>query len=74
MGYLGLATGLQNIRLPGDIPYVDWDSWHTLIITDELSRVVRPKPLFDGLADHERGTPVFCGDWEVETALVFHPL
>jgi hypothetical protein len=20
----------------------DWDSWHTLVLTDEISRVVRP--------------------------------
>jgi hypothetical protein len=37
---VGLTTGLKNIQLPGDIPYDEWNSWHTLIVSDELSRVV----------------------------------
>jgi hypothetical protein len=41
LGYLALSTGLSKVRLPGDIPFEEWDSWHTLILTDELSRVVR---------------------------------
>ena len=41
LGYLALSTGLSNITLPGNIPSEEWDSWHTLILTDELSRVVR---------------------------------
>lgn len=41
LGYVGLSTGLPNIRMPGDIPYEEWDSWHSLVLTDELSRVVR---------------------------------
>lgn len=39
-GYLALATGLPGVRLPGDIPLEEWDSWHSLICNDELSRVV----------------------------------
>ncbi|QSZ32395.1 hypothetical protein DSL72_001969 [Monilinia vaccinii-corymbosi] len=39
LGYLALYTGLPNIRLPGDIQFEEWDSWHTLIVTDELSRI-----------------------------------
>lgn len=27
------------MRLPADIPFEEWDSWHTLIVTDELSRI-----------------------------------
>lgn len=41
LGYLALSTDLSNVTLPGNIPYPEWDSWHSLIITDELSRVVR---------------------------------
>jgi hypothetical protein len=41
LGYVGLSTGLPNIRMPGDIPFEEWDSWHSLVLTDELSRVVR---------------------------------
>ncbi|KAF8862494.1 acyl-CoA dehydrogenase NM domain-like protein [Acephala macrosclerotiorum] len=39
MGYVGLVTRLSNIRVPGDIPFEEWDSWHTLIVNDELSRL-----------------------------------
>ncbi|KAH8802696.1 acyl-CoA dehydrogenase/oxidase [Xylogone sp. PMI_703] len=39
LGYLALATGLDNVPLPGGIPAKEWDNWHTLILTDELSRV-----------------------------------
>ncbi|KAH6671949.1 acyl-CoA dehydrogenase/oxidase [Halenospora varia] len=39
MGYLALSTGLKNVPLPGGIPFEEWDSWHTLIVTDEQSRV-----------------------------------
>ncbi|TVY71245.1 Acyl-CoA dehydrogenase apdG [Lachnellula suecica] len=39
MGYLALSTGLKNVTLPGNIPFEEWDSWHTLILTDEISRV-----------------------------------
>lgn len=39
LGYLALTTGLPNVRLPGDIPADEWDSWHSLITNDELSRV-----------------------------------
>lgn len=45
MGYVGLVTGLSNVRIPGDIPFEEWDSWHTLIVNDELSRVVCLDPL-----------------------------
>ncbi|KAF4634677.1 hypothetical protein G7Y89_g3418 [Cudoniella acicularis] len=38
-GYLALSTGLRNLALPGGILFDEWDSWHTLIITDEQSRV-----------------------------------
>lgn len=41
MGIVGMVTGLPNIRTPGDIPYEEWDSWHTLVLNDELSRIVR---------------------------------
>lgn len=41
LGYLALSTDLSNVTLPGNIPYAEWDSWHSLILTDELSRVVR---------------------------------
>ncbi|PVH78484.1 acyl-CoA dehydrogenase NM domain-like protein [Cadophora sp. DSE1049] len=39
MGYVGMVTGLPNIKSPGDIPIEEWDSWHSLIVNDELSRV-----------------------------------
>lgn len=39
LGYLALATGL-DVKLPVDIPLAEWDSWHTLIVTDEMCRVV----------------------------------
>lgn len=46
MGYVGMVTGLPNIKTPGDIPMDQWDSWHSLIMNDELSRVVRTPRLF----------------------------
>ncbi|KAG9240726.1 acyl-CoA dehydrogenase/oxidase [Calycina marina] len=39
LGYLAITSGLPNVRLPGDIPFEEWDSWHTLILTDELNRL-----------------------------------
>jgi hypothetical protein len=39
LGYLAVVTGL-DIPLPGGIPLKEWDSWHSLILTDELGRVV----------------------------------
>lgn len=39
LGYYGVCTGLDNVRLPGDIPFQEWDQWHTLILTDEMARV-----------------------------------
>ncbi|KAB8298892.1 hypothetical protein EYC80_001050 [Monilinia laxa] len=39
LGYLALGTGVPNVKLPGDIKFEEWDTWHTLIVTDELSRV-----------------------------------
>lgn len=39
MGYLALSTELPDAKLPGGIKPEEWDSWHTLIVTDELSRV-----------------------------------
>lgn len=39
LGYLALTTGL-DVRLPGDIKRDDWDHWHTLVLTDEMARVV----------------------------------
>src|ERR1700730_15607305 len=39
LGHLALSTGL-DVPLPGGIPRSEWDEWHTLILTDELGRVV----------------------------------
>jgi hypothetical protein len=39
LGYLAVVTGL-DIPLPGGIPLKEWDSGHTLILTDEFSRIV----------------------------------
>ncbi|PQE21707.1 acyl- dehydrogenase protein [Rutstroemia sp. NJR-2017a BVV2] len=39
LGYLALGAGIANFPLPGGIPFAEWDSWHTLIVTDELARV-----------------------------------
>lgn len=39
MGYLAGVTGLSNVKLPGDISPSAWDNWHTLVLTDEISRV-----------------------------------
>lgn len=41
LGYWALSTGLANVTLPGNIPFEEWDFWHTLIVTDELSFVAR---------------------------------
>lgn len=38
---MALSTGLDNVKLPGDIPFEEWDSWHSLILTDEINRVVQ---------------------------------
>ena len=40
LGYLALSTGLSGVTLPGGIPYEEWDCCHSLIVTDELNRVV----------------------------------
>ena len=64
LGYLALSTGLKDVPLPGGISFEEWDSWHTLICTDELSRVVRCI-LYDGckrLANYQRHTQAFYGD------------
>ena len=55
---MGLITGLKNIRFPGDISYDEWDSWHSLIVTDELSRVVGSRPF---LLDLANGTGIYGG-------------
>ncbi|TVY90837.1 Acyl-CoA dehydrogenase, partial [Lachnellula willkommii] len=39
LGYLAGVTGLSHVTLPGNILVHEWDSWHTLILTDEMSRV-----------------------------------
>jgi hypothetical protein len=39
LGYFAVTTGL-DIPLPGGIPLKEWDSWHTLILTDEIGRIV----------------------------------
>ncbi|KAM3087001.1 hypothetical protein ACMFMG_001110 [Clarireedia jacksonii] len=39
LGHMALSAGLSGFPLPGGIPSSEWDSWHTLIVTDELSRV-----------------------------------
>ncbi|PQE19770.1 acyl- dehydrogenase protein [Rutstroemia sp. NJR-2017a WRK4] len=39
LGYLALGAGILDSPLPGGIPFAEWDSWHTLIVTDELTRV-----------------------------------
>ncbi|RDW64231.1 hypothetical protein BP5796_10733 [Coleophoma crateriformis] len=39
LGYLALSTDLENVPLPCGIPRKEWDEWHTLILTDELSRI-----------------------------------
>lgn len=48
LGYFGVCTGLDNVRLPGDIPYKEWDQWHTLILTDEMARVVSHNLCYPG--------------------------
>lgn len=53
---MALPTGLTNVRLPGDIPGEEWDAWHTLVCTDEMSRVVRVVLMFQDEADMLRGT------------------
>ena len=63
LGYLALSTGLPNAILPGNIPAAEWDSWHTLIVTDELARVVSCcVPLVSRIfADTRRHTRVSSG-------------
>lgn len=39
LGYLAVTTGL-DVPLPGGIPLKEWDNWHTLILTDEIGRIV----------------------------------
>jgi hypothetical protein len=39
LGYLAVTTGL-DVPLPGGIPLREWDNWHTLILTDEIGRIV----------------------------------
>jgi hypothetical protein len=39
LGYWAVTTGL-DVPLPGGIPLKEWDSWHTLILTDEIGRIV----------------------------------
>lgn len=40
LGYLALVTGLKGVRLPGDVPVEEWDTWHSQIVNDELNRLV----------------------------------
>lgn len=47
MGYVGMVTGLPNLKTPGDVPLDQWDSWHSLIVNDELSRVVQTPDLLN---------------------------
>ncbi|RAL61889.1 hypothetical protein DID88_002952 [Monilinia fructigena] len=35
------GTCVSSVKLPGDIEFEELDSWHTLIVADELSRIVR---------------------------------
>jgi hypothetical protein len=75
MGYLAGVTGISNVTLPGNIPPNEWDSWHTLILTDEISRVVCPPGFFgEERAEIFRVILVFCGDLVVEMVLVFRRL
>ncbi|KIN07861.1 hypothetical protein OIDMADRAFT_174767 [Oidiodendron maius Zn] len=39
LGYQALATGLSNVRLPADIPFEEWDTWHSQIVNDEMCRI-----------------------------------
>lgn len=39
LGYFAVTTGL-DVPLPGGIPLKEWDNWHTLILTDEIGRIV----------------------------------
>ncbi|TAQ89486.1 hypothetical protein B7494_g2168 [Chlorociboria aeruginascens] len=39
-GYLATNTELSNVPLPGGIPFEEWGSWHSLILMDEISRLV----------------------------------
>lgn len=45
LGYFALTTGL-DVRLPGNIKRDDWDHWHTLVLTDEMARVVSCERIF----------------------------
>lgn len=60
---MGLTTGLNDVRLPGDIPYDEWNSWHTLIVSDELSRVVCFDPFLLSLTDEKGVLGSFMGPW-----------
>lgn len=60
---MGLITGLKNIRFPGDISYEEWDSWHSLIVTDELSRVVGCRPFLLDLANGKGIYGGLMGTW-----------
>lgn len=60
---MGLITGLKDIRLPGDIPHEEWDSWRSLIVTDELSRVVGSDPFPVNLTDEEGVYGSLMGTW-----------
>lgn len=76
LGYLAGVTGLSHVSLPGNILVHEWDSWHTLILTDEMSRVVRVASGFvpEERADIFRVTVEFYGDLGVETVSVFPQL
>lgn len=75
LGYVGLATGLSSILIPGDIPFEEWDSWHTLIVNDELYRVVRCtyEAILKTETDADRAILEYYGALEVGTVSVFRP-
>ena len=39
LGYLAVGLGL-DVPLPGGIPLKEWDQFHTLVLIDELCRIV----------------------------------
>lgn len=39
LGYLAVGLGL-DVPLPGGIPLKEWDHFHSLVLSDELCRVV----------------------------------
>lgn len=62
------------MKLPGDIKFEEWDSWHTLIVTDELSRVVSTEFLNckrSLIMTRSRHIPVYYGALEEVIALGF---